>query len=129
MLSRDELPEDPNDWAEITVELARLTPDTSASCPMPISELLDYIDMESAEPGTANESSLKFLRTADTGGTQCWLWAYTEPDGDLCYLTYRRLPNGTNIRGMASASPAYKGEFKLTPEQYLLAEHYDLVYW
>ena len=129
MLSRDELPEDPQEWADITVDLPRLTPDTPDSCPMPMSELLEYVDMESSEPGTANQSSLKFLRTANTDGTRCWIWGYTESDGEVCYLTYRELPNGSNTRGMSSASPAYNGEFKLTPEQYLLAEHYDLVYW
>lgn len=125
MQALEELPEDPKDWANIEVDLPKLAVE---SCPMPMSELLEYVNMESSESSSAIPDSLKFLRTADTGGTACWIWAYTEPDGQLCYVTYRLLPSGMNRRGMASASPEWN-DFKLTPEQFLLAEHYDLVYW
>jgi hypothetical protein len=129
MIARDELPEDPKDWRAFIVELPRLTPDDAESCPMPVSELLEYVDMESSEPDTATTNALTFLRTAATGGSKCWIWSYAESDGELCYVTYRQTSDGSNIRGMSSASPEYDGDFQLTPEQYLLAEQYDLVYW
>ena len=125
MQSRDERPEDPKDWKGIKVSLPRLAVET---CPISMSELLEYINMESSEPGSATAKSLKLLRTADTGGTACWIWAYKESSGQLSYLTYRELPSGKRVLGMASASPEWN-DFKLTPEQYLLAQHYDLVYW
>ena len=125
MQSRDELPEDPKDWKGIKVALPRLAIET---CPISMSELLEYVNMESSDPGTATAKRLKFLRTADTGGTACWIWAYQEPGGQLCYLTYRQQPSGRRGLKMVSASPEWN-DFKLTPEQFLLAEHYGLVYW
>lgn len=129
MISRDKLPDDPKDWHDIVVELQRLQPDNAESCPLPVSELLEYVDIESSEPGTANIDSLTFLRTARIGDTKCWIWSFTETNGELCYVTYRQSPEDSNALGMSGASPEYDEGLQLTPEQYLLAEHYDLVYW
>lgn len=87
MYSRDQLPKAPQDWAEIDVELPRLTPDTADSCPMPMSELLAYVNIESSEPEPAQQCSLRFLRTATVEGTRCWIWGYTDADGELSFVT------------------------------------------
>lgn len=70
----------------------------------------------------ASPEQLAFLRTAVIDGDPCWIWRFTETDGTECYLSYREFTGRGAALGLSEANG-------LSPEQYLLAEHYDEVYW
>jgi len=127
MLSKDELPEDPAQWGDLAVSFPRLVPDTADSCPASLSDLLEYIDSESANAGVT--ARLRFLRTAQVGDKQCWIWSYTDADGELSYITYWQDAAGEGILGMSDAKADPDASKSLSPEQYILAEYHDLVYW
>jgi len=129
MIERDQLPDDPADWGELEVSFPRLSPDTTEFCPGSSTEILEYIGIESADVENADPKHLRFLRTAQVGDDQCWIWSYTEVDGDLCYVTYWVHAAGGNTLGMSSAKAGYETETPLTPEQYMLAEYHELIYW
>src|SRR5438445_11434433 len=62
------LPTDPDDLTARPFEFARLEPDSPASCPHPMVEIIDYLRME-AQPDEPSESDLEFLRTASVEGS------------------------------------------------------------
>ncbi|MHB1326558.1 MAG: hypothetical protein ACYC2K_00015 [Gemmatimonadales bacterium] len=72
---------------------------------------------------------LRFLRTAQVGDKQCWIWSYTDADGELSYVTYWRDAAGEDILGMSEAKADPDGLKPLSPEQYILAEYHDLIDW
>jgi hypothetical protein len=82
MISREQLPDDPLEWKGIDVSFPRLGADTEESSPRPRPEVFDYICRESADSDQAKEERLKFLRTAQVGEAQYWLWSYEEEDGE-----------------------------------------------
>ena len=122
MIERDKLPEDAVDWKGVTVDFPRLADDTEESCPESRSEIMGYVRMESADAVDATEESLKFHRTALVGKDKCWLWIHTESDGEVCYVTFWKKSNGGTLLGLSGANG-------LSPEQYMLAEYYEEVYW
>lgn len=122
MPTRDELPEDAAHWTTVQIAFPRLSPDTPASCPIPRKDVMDYVRLESADTNEASEKSLVFLRTAEVDEAKCWLWQYTESDGELCYVLVSQDSSGSISLGLAAQNG-------LSAEQYLLAEHYDEVYW
>lgn len=65
---------------------------------------------------------LKFIRTAQVEASQYWLWSYTKSDGEACYVFIRQRIDGETLLSITNTG-------NLTPEQYLLADYYDLVYW
>jgi hypothetical protein len=119
---KDSLPEDPAEWKDIQVSFPRLPQDSPASCPISVTEVMDHVRRESADLDDSKEESLRFIRTAQVEGSRCWLWSYTESDGEVCYAFFRESTDGDTFLSLTSTSD-------LTPEQYLLADHYDLVYW
>lgn len=120
--SRDELPEDAADWVVVDVDLPRLAPDSAESCPIPIDRVLDYVTKESADTCGAASDRLAFVRTAQVVGNRYWLWRYVESDGAVCFV-FVRINDGTQVK-MGLSSPN-----GLSPEQYLLADHFDEIYW
>ena len=48
MLSKNEMPENNEDIAKIEVDFPRLSNDTADSCPVPMTEILHYLSLESA---------------------------------------------------------------------------------
>ena len=122
MIGRDQLPHDAADWVQIQVSLPRLDEDTADSCPASLAELMDYVRMESADTADAETERLTFLRTAKVEECSYWLWTYTESDGDSNYVVFRQNPDGSTKLGLS-------GPNGLSPEQYLLADYYDEVYW
>jgi hypothetical protein len=118
---RRDLPDDAADWRDIVVELPRLTPDTPDDCPLSLADIMEYVRMESADTDSVPDDALKFVRTASIGDSSVWLWSLTESDGTVCYVTVTSRPNRVTL-GLSDANG-------LTPEQYMLAEHYDEVYW
>ena len=119
---KDSLPEDPAKWKDIHVSFPRLSQDSPASCPIPVAEVMDYVRAESADLDDSKDESLRFIRTAQVEGSRYWLWSYTESDGEVCYVFFRERAHGDTLLSLTSTSD-------LTPEQYILADHYDLVYW
>ena len=100
----------------------RLANDSPRSCPDTEDEIFDYVQTESADTDAAERERLRFVRTARVADADFWLWEYTESDGELCYVTFQRHPDGSSMLGLASPNG-------LSHEQYLLAEYYDEVYW
>ena len=117
---REDLPEDASDWSSVDVEFERLNPDTAKSCPESVGSLMAYIRCESADTDRAEESRLKFVRTAIVGEVTYWLWQYTEEDGEVCFVTF--VISGGTCLGLSETNG-------LTPEQFLLADYYDEIYW
>jgi hypothetical protein len=121
---REELPEDFYELKNVLVELPRLPDDTAASCPAPMAEILDYLGYEA--PGGAHSGSeevipfqLEFMRTAQVEGTRYWIWRFTDSDARESYVTVALDPAGQQITG-------YDESFGFTPEQFILADYYDL---
>ena len=83
---------------------------------------MDYVRMESADAESAAEGSLRFLRTARVSDVSYWLWSYTESTGTTCFVAFRRNANGATMLVLTETNG-------LSPEQYLLADYYNEVYW
>ena len=83
---------------------------------------MDYVRGESADLDDAKSESLQFIRTAEVEGSRFWLWSYTESDGEVCYVFVRVRPDGSSFLSLCSTC-------ELSPELFILAVHYDMVYW
>lgn len=120
---REDWPEDIDEMRNIAVELPQLSPDSPATCPVTVSEILEYLGQEA--PGGADSGSdeviefqLEFVRTAQVEATRYWIWRFIDSRGSECYLLIELRPNGQTVRG-------YDESFGLTPEQCILGVHYD----
>ena len=122
LIPRDQLPYDAKDWNNVEIDFTYLPENTEESCPMSRDEVMEYVRMESGDTDKASEESLIFFRTAIVGNNFCWLWKYTESDGQLCYVTYW-------IRSILNREIGLSDNNGLSPEQYILSEYYDEVYW
>lgn len=122
LIRREELPDDAADWHSVKISFDRLTDDGPGSCPESEDEIFAYVAMESADGDEADRSRFRFLRTAQVGDARYWLWEYTEDDGQVCYASFRLSRDGSSTTGLAEPNG-------LSPEQYLLADYYDEVYW
>jgi hypothetical protein len=122
MIPRSDLPDDASDWSNVPVVLARLEPDTTDGCPCDVEDVVQYLRMESADLDDTEPDRLRFIRSAALGNVRAWIWEYTEADGEVTYITVHLASNGDSTLGVASPNG-------LTHEQFLLAEHYDAVYW
>jgi hypothetical protein len=122
VIDRDKLPDDAADWAKIPITLPRLDDDTADSCPASLAKLMDYVRMESGDTDNAEPERLNFVRTAKVAESSYWLWTYTDKDDELNYMVLREDPDGSITLGLS-------GPNGLSPEQYLLADYYDEVYW
>jgi len=129
MIAKEDLPDDPADWGTLVVSLPRLDPDTEDSCPCSRSDILDYLVRETAESDTDLKDRLRFVRTAQLGDKQCWLWSFVDSYGTASYVTYWHDPTDGDALGVAEAHPNQDSQQSLSPEQFILAEFYDLVYW
>ena len=120
MLSAEEMPDDNADLAVVAVEFERLADDTAASRPVSRGELLDYLSVEVPDGEALEGSSLKFLRTAEVGGTQYWIWSFEEPEGAKAYATVSVTPEG-------SATLGYDADYYgLSPEQFILGDYHQV---
>ena len=107
----------------IAVELPQLSPDSPTTCPVSMAEILEYLGYEA--PGGEHSGSEEvidfqpqFVRTALVEATQYWIWRFTDSRGSECYVLVDVRPDGTVCTG-------YDESFGLTPEQCILAVHYD----
>ncbi len=122
VIAREDLPEDAKDWTEISVSLPFLEDNSPASSPRSEDEIFNYVNMESADCGSADRGRLKFIRTAGIEDNKFWLWEYTEKDDEPTFVCLKVEKDGTSLLGLASPNG-------LSYEQYLLAEHYEEIYW
>jgi hypothetical protein len=122
MIPRDRLPEDAADWRTIGISFPRLPQDTTHSCPMKVKQIMEYVRMESADLDDADPARLAFVRTARVEDMSCWLWTYTEGDGQVNFVLFERRDDGRERLGLTESNG-------LSPEQYLLAAYYDEIYW
>ncbi len=122
MIPREQLPADAADWKDVVVSFERLALDSAESCPVPEDEIFEYVQMESADTDEAERSGLRFLRTAAVGEVEYWMWEYQESSGQQCYVTCSKKEDGSTCLGLAEPNG-------LSPEQYMLAEYYNEVYW
>lgn len=122
MIRRADLPEDAADWKSVRISFERLQPDREDSCPESRDEIMEYVRMESADTDAAADAALKFLRTARVADASYWLWSYTESDGTMRFVAFRRNEDGSTCLGLAEPNG-------LSAEQYLLADYYGEVYW
>lgn len=122
MIPRSELPKNAADWTDIEISFPRLADDTADSCPVSLHEIMNHVRMESADVGGADPGRLVFIRTAKVGKASFWLWSYHESDGQKCYVVLQTVSDGSNVLGLSEPNG-------LSPEQYLLADYYDEVYW
>ena len=120
MIPAKEMPDDNADLASLSPEFARLDDDSPASCPAPISELLDYLIDEAPGGERLSASDLAFQRTALVESTRYWIWVSCEPDGgDRAYLTVA--DTGT------SHTVGYESDYYgLTPEQFILGDYHQV---
>lgn len=120
--SRSSLPEDAAEWTSVSVSFPRLKDDSASSCPETVEEIMAYVRTESGDTNNAEQNRLSFLRTAQIAKCKYWLWRYQEYDGAECFVVFRLKPDGSTSLGLSETNG-------LSPEQYLLAEQYDKIYW
>lgn len=121
VIPRNQLPEDARDWARVDISLPRRERDTAIECSRTENEVFAYVQKESGDVDRADRLRLRFGRTAKVEQNEYWLWEYIEEDGSLCYVVAKESPDGSML-GMADANG-------LSHEQFILAEHYEEVYW
>lgn len=84
--------------------------------------MFEYVQAESGDSAAADRVRLKFIRTAAVAEAKYWMWSYGEDDGRLIYIVFRSNPDGTGVLGLSEPNG-------LSPEQYLLADYHDEIYW
>jgi len=119
-MRRDEMPEDNADLARLQLDFPRLQPDTVETCPIPLSEIVEYLRMESSDAEAVNESQVRFLRTALVGDHMYWIWSFRESDGADCFVTVSASPDGATCTGYE------ENYYQLTPEQFMLGDYYNV---
>jgi hypothetical protein len=120
VISRDEMPDDNAELATLDVTFPELEENTTASCPVPIRDVVEYLRMESPDGDAVQESSLQFLRTALVSDHRYWIWSFEESDGSACFVTVSASPNGETCTGYE------ENHYSLTPEQFMLGDFHQV---
>ena len=128
---REDWPEDISEMRKIPVVLPRLSPDSPGTCPVPMDHILEYIGYEA--PGGEHSGSeqtkefqLEFVRTASVESSRYWIWRFADVEGIESYVLVELKPS-PKTAGAYDTVTAYDGSFGLTPEQFILAAHYDTI--
>lgn len=111
----EDLPEEWSDFAALDVDFPPLPDDQTRRYPEFEEELVEYMQLEGEE---IDRDSLKFLRSARLNEWSYWIWEVELPEGDKGYATAAL---GNNQQRL-SYDQDWNG---LTPEQFLLADHFD----
>jgi len=120
MIPFDEMPEDIAQLAGISIEFPLLDPNTADSCPVPISDVVEYLRLESPDGDAIDSGQLSFLRTAQVAEQRYWIWAFREVDGSPCYVTVAISPEGSSCIG-------YEENYcEPTPEQFMLGDYHQV---
>ena len=103
------------------VDLPRLLPDDAASCPLPMREIQEYLELEDGDAGAVVDRPLVFIRTAQIGKYRYWIWEYRTQDGEHNYVTVSADScdvTCVSVRG---------GRKELSPEQIIVADARGLI--
>jgi hypothetical protein len=124
---RDQLPKSWKGLQRCTFDLPFLTPNDASICPVPMSAILQYLDVEApggSESGSSRviQFDVRFVRTALVNSSKYWLWGFKDEDGNDCYVTVQVEPNGQEILGEDQS-------FGLTPERWLVLDYYGDEDW
>ena len=126
MLSYDDMPDDNADLAKIEFQFPCLSDNSPDGCPVPLSEVVDYLRLESPDGDDVTEERLEFVRTAQVGDHEYRLWRFVESDGDECFVTVAREPDGTIVTGYNTSEADVDDQGNtiapFTPEQYMLGD-------
>jgi hypothetical protein len=124
MINRESFPSSLEDLYKINVSFPNAEGDSESTCPVSMKDILEYLDLEA--PGGKNaggemiiEFELNFLRTALVNETKYWIWSFLDEDDTECYVTVSLPPSGPACLG-------YNDSFGLTPEQYIIADYFDI---
>ncbi len=120
MIPFEEMPEDNDDLAHVQVTFPLLAPNTADSCPLPLSDVVEYLRLETMDGPLFNGDRLHFLRSAQVGDRRYWIWSFDEPDGSGCYATVSQSPDGSSCIGYDENSHG------LTPEQFMLGDYHNV---
>ena len=122
MLSRQQFPDDFDQLKTVTIELPAAEGESESTCPTSMADILDHLAHECPGGEFAGGQStidfeLQFSRTADVNGTKYWLWLFRdEEDAESFVLVGRG----------ETRSLVYDETFGLTPEQIIVAQHFDI---
>jgi hypothetical protein len=103
----------------IEVVLARLDPDSAATCPVPREHIIEHVATEADDGTSIHPSEPVFLRTAKIGKTHYWIWSFNDPRRGDGYVVVGLWPSGEAIIDCDDT-------FDMTPEQYLVADHFQI---
>ena len=120
MIPFEEMPADNAQLASISIEFPLLQPNTAESCPVPVSDVVEYLRLESPDGDSIGAGQLSFLRTAQVAERRYWIWAFQEADGSPCYVTVAVSPDGSSCIGYEENYHA------LTPEQFMLGDYHQV---
>ena len=97
----------------LPLEFPRLEPDGPEGCPVPLTDVQEYGEIEAGIP----PEELRFVRTADVDGVKFWVWEDLAPTGfDKVYVSVEQYQDSVML------SSDWNDGW-LTPEKYM-AYHY-----
>lgn len=120
MIPIEDMPEDNEELANLAVQFPSLSAETPDSCPVPLSDIVEYLRAESADGEAVQAGQLRFLRTAGVADHRYWIWSFKEEDGTVCYVTVSEAPDGSTCVGYE------ENAYGLTPEQYMLGDYHNV---
>ncbi len=120
----------PSSWKglkDYTFDLPYLSPNDPSHCPIPMAEILEYLDVEAPGGSLSGsedvmEFALQFVRTALVNNSKYWIWRFEADDNLDCYVAARQEVRGDTILG-------FDETFGLTPEQWLVLDYYNDEDW
>jgi hypothetical protein len=111
------IPDEYEDIAKLQVKFPSLDPDSPHTCPVAWDDIIEYLAMEIPDD-SIKPSDLRFVRTAQVGSDQYWLWSFVDTYGDNAYLLVSLDQDGITSVG-------YEAARGLSPEQYMLVNYYS----
>lgn len=97
--------------------LPYLTPNSPQSCPVPMGEVLAFLQRETLAGESLCASDLEFVRTALVVERRYWLWRFVDEDEGECFVTASVGPNGETEIGYDD------NFFNYTPEEYIISDY------
>ncbi|MGD2206742.1 MAG: hypothetical protein PVH17_08180 [Anaerolineae bacterium] len=97
--------------------LPYLTPNSAESCPVPMADVLAFLQRETISGESLRVSDLEFVRTARVVDYQYWLWRFFDEGEIECFVHASVGPDGQGEIG-------YDDNFlDYTPEEYIFSDY------